>query len=168
MKNFAQRFALVLFLFGAGVFLGSVFAVVAVARANDFTAEWARVFAARANMLTIVDWVTLPGLVSLTLGALALTWFRSSPKLRSSAVVISLLVGMLVLNTTLVVVPTARRLMHMAEKLSLGGSSATGFLSLHTREDVYGALNLLLYLAVVTVTLMNQRSGQKVQPGLHQ
>lgn len=132
---------------GMAAFVGSVLAMIILARSHDFSGDWGQIAVARADVLRITRYATLPGLGLIVLTGLLLLGGRVGPLLRQRIMRIKLaLVALLVLNTTILVVPTVARLALLAEAAVQSPAAQAAFLAVHWREDVFGALNLLLLL----------------------
>lgn len=105
-------------------FLGSVLAIIVLARRHDFTGDWLQVAAARHDVVAIIGAVTRPGLALLVLSGLGMAW-RQPRSMQSKALRLkALLVALLTLNTAALVVPAARRLADLAREAAAPAAAA--------------------------------------------
>lgn len=170
MKNISIRLFGFLHVVGLAAFLGSVLAVIAIARSHDMSSNWLEVAAGREDVMAIIQSVTKPGLVvTLISGILLLVQMKGllrNPLMRWKG----FLMLLLVINSHFIVIPAAQELYEIA--LSASGTEiaqpsssrlAEQFQTVLLRENIAGAVNLLLFLSLTYIGLQLKRRKKRQQ-----
>lgn len=172
MKRISIRLFGVVHVIGLAAFLGSVFALIAVAQSHDSSGNWLEIAAGRADVMTIIRFVTKPGLVvTLISGILLLVQMKGllhNRLMRWKGI----LVLLLVINSHFIVIPAAQELYEIALSASASQAqmpdssslvSTERFQAVLFRENIAGAVNLLLFISLTYLGLQLTRS-KKRQP----
>lgn len=156
------RFLKLLHLVGVAAFLGSIFGHILLGLALPWSHDPAAVQFARDGVRDATMAVTLPGLALTVLTGLLLArarpvgqggGLRGSPWLMLHASLGALIVA----NALLVVVPAGAELAAAVSSLGTDRFDAVAHLNAKIREDVAGAVNVLLTLVTMAVAIAKPR-----------
>ncbi len=144
------RFIMLIFHFiGTSVFLGSVLSITLLARTHDFGGDWTRAFEARTDIMSLIDHIVYPSLALMVVSGIILLFIR--PQIRRQKIfrLKLLLVVIFIMNTVMMVVPAASQLTQLAEDAQFQSESIRLFTDIHLKEDIFGIINLILFLTVM-------------------
>ncbi len=136
---------------GIAAFLGSIFAMIVLGRSHDFSQNWNEIVTSRSDILRIIWFVNLPGLFLYFIIDLFEHWaFLFKRKISVFKLILNVTV---LLITTFVILPASLQMVDIAkEALSTNGLSDT-FYAMHLREDIFGPINMILFLTSMGIGL---------------
>jgi len=135
--------------FGVSAFLGSVFSITVLARIHDFTNDWVQVVQTRDDMIQLIHYITYPGLILVSLSIVIYTLSDPSVLAKWTMRVIIILMGFVILNTMVMVVPAVEELRDLANEAIYSSDAGKQFLTYHIKEDLFGSINLLAFIGIV-------------------
>lgn len=151
-------------LIGLAAFVGSIFGHILLGNLGDPEADLAGFAALMQAKHMNVLLLTTSGLVLLLLTGIPLMLRRgmSPAKVRWMGVKLAL-VALIALNGTLVLTPLSQEMAAMARSAVSSGSLPVAFFALQSKEDVFGAANLAMILAVIGLAIarpaLRRKSG---------
>lgn len=129
---------------GISAFFGSILAMIVLGRTHDFGSNWNEIVTSRSDILRILLLVNLPGLFLYVFIDLFQQW---KWMLKSKVMTLKLLLNLgVLLLTTLVILPSSIHMVQAAKEANM-----PIFLSLHSKEDIWGPVNMLMFLSSVGI-----------------
>lgn len=115
------------------------------------------------QVIDVATWyLTVPGLVLLTLTGIAMIVMRRASLLKMRWTFLHVFIAVLILlNATFVLLPTGQAILTIADGLAAGTGTNAGLQILEGREAMFGAINILLCLTAVFVGVIKPRLGGK-------
>ncbi|WP_223066333.1 hypothetical protein [Paenibacillus caui] len=148
MKFWTFLFRL-LYMIGTAAFFGSILSIIYLARTNDFTNDWSRVYLMRTQMIGILNHITIPGIAVMFISGI-LMYVGRKALLRQAAFRWKLVFSILfLLNTFFVLMSYLKHLGDLANAAMTSSKAADRFLAQHPYEDLSGMINLVLFFIIV-------------------
>lgn len=148
---------------GLAMFLGSVFGHISMGLIPGVNQHPQSLLFARQAITIATIYVTLPGLILLTVTGVALTLYGRLGVFKVRWLTLHQALGILILlNAVLILYPVGRELLVAADQLVQGGLSLEQFDAIAARERFFGPVNVLLALATLFIAVMKPgfRSGR--------
>jgi len=153
------KFIRALHITGAVVFFGSILGH-AITGLAEGVHDNAQTYLLTRQIVDIATWyLTLPGLVLLTLTGIALVVMRERPirHLRPHLFIVALIL----LNAVFILLPTGQAILSISSDLAAGSGSNSELSVLQEREAMFGAANILLCLVAVFVGVIKPGGGKE-------
>lgn len=137
---------------GASAFLGGVFANIVLGRSHDFSLSLQEVLTSRTDILHIILFVNLPGLLIFLLTDLyKMGLIKRNRGMKLTKLVLN---GLVLLITSLGILTVSIDMIDLVKgAASAGNSISKSYYSLHRIEDIAGPINLLLFLLSIGIGL---------------
>jgi uncharacterized membrane protein len=149
-------------LLGIAAFLGSVFAHIAVSVLPGATSDPQTILVVRRAIEGATRFVTLPGLVLAIGSGIALTWLGRRDVRRNRWLAVHQIIGVLVaINAFLILAPTGREALALAEAAYAQGASLAPALTVAAREAQFGPINVVLTILTVALAVFRPRLGAR-------
>ncbi len=107
-------------------------------------------------------YLTLPGLVIFTLSGIAMIVIGKMPVRKIKWLAVHFGVGVLViLNAFIVLIPIGTEILEASQNVVAGSVSAETVPALKNREAVFGALNIVACLVLITLAVLKPKFGHR-------
>ncbi len=149
---------------GVVLFFGSILghAIAGLAENVHDSAQTQRI---ARQIIDVATWyLTVPGLLLLTLTGITMVVMRKASLLKMRWTFLHVVIAaLIVLNATFVLLPTGQAILAIIDGLAKGTGTGTGagLRILEEREAMFGAINILLCLTAVFVGVIKPRLGGK-------
>lgn len=147
---------------GVALFFGSILGH-AVAGLAESVHDSPKTEQLARQIIDVATWyLTIPGLVLVTLTGLGMILMRGRSLLRMRWMMLHLFIAVLILlNAILILLPTGQAILAVTNDLAAGTGADGDLRMLEGREAMFGAINILLCVAAVFIGVIKPRLGGK-------
>jgi len=148
------RFLKVIHLLGLAIFVGSIFGHILLGHLGDPVTD-IRGFSTlmQAKYMNVIVLTTL-GLLLLVISGVMLVLGRAISPLKQRWMMVKiLLVCLIAFNGIFILTPLSSSMAEIAQSMVSSGKFSESFMALKQREDLFGALNMLMILVVISLSV---------------
>lgn len=136
---------------GISAFMGSIFSMIVIGRSHDFSQNLNEIVTSRTDILRIIYFVNLPGLFIYLIIDLFEDWtFIFKRKMIGVKWILNITV---LLITSLIIFPASIQMVEVANEAISIAELSKQFFTFHSKEDIYGPINMILFLASLLIGL---------------
>ncbi|MCP4933582.1 MAG: DUF2269 family protein [bacterium] len=147
-----------LHIIGVALFFGSILGHAITGLAEGVHGDAQAVLVAR-QILNVATWyLTLPGLVLVTLTGIGLVVIHERPQTNLRPHL--LIAALIFMNAIFILLPTGQAILGTANELATGSGNASKFANLRGREAMFGAINILLCIVAIFIGVLKPGSTQ--------
>ncbi len=148
------RFLKVIHLLGLAIFVGSIFGHILLGHLGDPATD-IRGFSAfmQAKYVNVIV-LTTSGLLLLVISGVMLVLGRAISPLKQRWMLVKIsLVCLIALNGIFILTPLSSSMAEIAQSMDSSGKLPESFMTLKQREDLFGALNMVMILTVMSLSV---------------